>query len=653
MNIKFLNNFGEHKAPTLSIPIAYLITSSIELVNNQKILFLSLWSQRNRKEKADYKVYLYDGGYVSQRLEDEDGTYKWSIACLENLVGYYYQKNKILCDRLQDRERIETFFKVNLKVGEEYNIIDKFQKGLMDEKLNIKHKKITDVIDKAMLKVGTLPKNFENWVYNSPFGFSRYIYYKRKGKNISGYCTECKKDFVITETKLTKKNIKHNNNGTCPKCNKKIEYKAIGKTTQLQDRAEFAIMQKYEKGFIVRYFSGSISYMEHYKNPIMHYYETIREIYTPNNNFLIIKKYEYNEFLQTGITRWCDDSRRREVPKAYFYTRNLKSILADTKWKYSCMYDYAKEVKFLFADVFLIEYLKHPTIEYFIKAKLFKFVDDNLSYYNSDWNGINFEAKKIKDIFGMDMKLFQQMQRLNLGNKGLTQIKKVSEMGKTITDLQLKWLDNNLSDFGYFNKMYQLTTANQIIKYVKTQVSSNHSAYNILSAWCDYIVQCRNLEFDLNNTFILYPQNLLEKHEELNLMCEVKKTKKLNDGIKNVFKVVNEKYSFSNKKNLTIRTVANVSELVAEGQKQRHCVGGMGYAGSMAKGDIAIMVIRAIKEPNKSFYTLELNLKTKKVVQCRGFKNCDMTLEVKKFVESWKNKILSKKDKRVRVKISA
>lgn len=644
MNIKFLNDFGEHKAPTLSIPIPYLITSSIELVNNQKILFLSLWSQRNRKEKADYKIYLYDGGYISQRLENEEGIYKWSKACLENLVGYCYQNNKVLCDRLQDRERIETFFKVKVKVGEEYNIIYKFQKGLMNKKLNIKHKKITDVIDKAMLKVGTLPKNFDNWVYNNPLGFSRYIYYKRKGKNINVYCTSCKKEYVIAETKLTQKNIRHNNNGICPKCNKKIEYKAIGKTTQLQDRAEFAIMQKYEKGFIVRYFSGSINYMEHYKNPIINYYETIREIYIPNNNFLIIKKYEFVEFLQTGVTRWCDDSRRREVPKAYFYTRNLKSILADTKWKYSCMYDYAKEVKFLFADVFLIEYLKHPTIEYFIKAKLYKFVEDNLSYYNSDWGGINFEAKKIKDIFGIDNNLFHQMQELNLGNKGLKLLKEVAKKGKSITNIQIKWLDNNLSNFGYFNKILELTTVHQIIKYVKTQVSSKHSAYNILSAWCDYIVQCRNLKFDLNNTFILYPKNLIERHEELNLMCEAKRTKKLNDGIKNVFKVVNERYSFSNKKDLTIRPVSDVNEIVVEGQNQRNCVGGMGYPGNMAKGNIAIMVIRGIEEPNKSFYTLELNLKNNSVVQCRGFKNCDMTLDVKKFVESWKTKILSKRN---------
>jgi len=653
MNIRFLNNFGEHKAPDTKLPIAYLITSSIELVNKQKILFLSLWSQRDRKEKADYKIYIYDGGYISQSLDDEEGIYKWSVACLENLVGYCYQNNKALCDRLQDRERIETFFKVKLKVGEEYNIIDKFQKGLMNEKLNIKHKKITDVIDKAMLKVGTLPKNFDNWVYNSPFGFSRYIYYKRKGKNISGYCTECKKDFVITETKLTQKNIRHNNNGTCPKCNKKIEYKAIGKTTQLQDRAEFAIMQKYEKGFIVRYFSGSITYMKHYKNPTIHYYETIREIYTPNNNFLIIKKYEYNEFLQTGETRWCDDSRRREVPKAYFYTRNLKSILADTKWKYSCMYDYAKEVKFLFADVFLIEYLKHPTIEYFIKAKLYKFVDDNLSCYNSAWDGINFKAKKIKDIFGIDNHLFQQMQRLNFGNKGLRQIKELVKKEKTITDLQMKWLDNNLSDFGYFNKILELTTVYQIIKYVKTQINSKYSVYNVLNDWCDYVVQCRELNYDLNNTFILYPKNLLERHEELTLMSDSKKLEKYNSKIKNVFENVNKIYAYSDKKKFTIRPVNNVLEIVAEGYKQRHCVAGRGYVESMSKGNIAIMLARTIDEPDKPFYTLELNLRTNSVIQCRGFRNCDMTLDVKKFVESWKTKILSKRDKRVRVSIPA
>jgi len=49
------------------------------------------------------------------------------------------------------------------------------------------------------------------------------------------------------------------------------------------------------------------------------------------------------------------------------------------------------------------------------------------------------------------------------------------------------------------------------------------------------------------------------------------------------------------------------------------------------KGETAIFFVRKLEEPDKPYYTLEW--KDHKVVQCRGFHNCDMTPEVKAFTE--------------------
>ncbi len=272
MKKKSLKNIKEHSAPTEELPVRYIIKTSIEEVENEEVLFLSFFGQAVKNEKADFNLYIWGNNYITQKLQ-KDGTYKWSSAWVYNLICWYPEKLATGTLMKKDRKNIEKV--INIKCpesGDELGVIGKFQQKIMQDKLNIKHQKIKKRIDDVMEKVEELPKDFDKWIHSGPFGYSRYIYYKRETKKIVAFCTECKKEFAIVETKSTKKEIKHNNIGRCPECNKKIVYKAVGKTKNLCDDAYFAIMQKYEDGLIIRYFSGIKTYREHYKNPSLRRY---------------------------------------------------------------------------------------------------------------------------------------------------------------------------------------------------------------------------------------------------------------------------------------------------------------------------------------------------------------------------------------------
>lgn len=84
---------------------------------------------------------------------------------------------------------------------------------------------------------------------------------------------------------------------------------------------------------------------------------------------------------------------------------------------------------------------------------------------------------------------------------------------------------------------------------------------------------------------------------------------------------------------LLIRPCANEGELIAEGKALHHCVAT--YAQSHAAGKTAIFFIRKASEPDKPFYTLEFDEKSKAVRQNRGLRNCDRTEEVKAFEKAW------------------
>ena len=67
-----------------------------------------------------------------------------------------------------------------------------------------------------------------------------------------------------------------------------------------------------------------------------------------------------------------------------------------------------------------------------------------------------------------------------------------------------------------------------------------------------------------------------------------------------------------------IRQPDSTDEIVVEGQKLSHCVGG--YAERHATGKLTIMFLRQKSAPDEPYYTMEVS-NDYKIVQCRGYKN--------------------------------
>lgn len=356
------------------------------------------------------------------------------------------------------------------------------------------------------------------------------------------------------------------------------------------------------------------------------------------------KRYEHTYFLGSGKVRWCNDTGKIDSLKSYLYTRNLNSVLKNTKWKYSCLYEFAKKVAGVQIDAFLTDYIKYPGIEYLIKFKLYNFVDDKLSiYFARNWNDVNFMGKGIKEIFGIEKHIFTQMQRFNLGSEGLSLLKSAFEKGIAFTDQEIKWIVKNKAE-SIIIPLLDYSTPHKIMKYAKEQSNSKYCVHNVLMNWCDYIEQCKNLKFDLNNTFVLYPKNLKEKHEEYSLLADAEELKIFDGKVKEVYEKLSRIATYSSK-DYIIRPAKDVLEIVKEGHKLRHCVGSIQYSQGIANGQRAIFFVRKVKEPETPFYTLDLNLITFSITQCYGYKNSCMNKEVEIFVNRWHKSLTKKKVK--------
>lgn len=626
----------EHKISNEVIYLRYLVKASIEVVEGESILFLSFYKDLDR---AIYKVFINKDSYITQVWEKDH--YRWSKSSIRNLIGWYSYYNipvdmMASCHTIDEREYIAEYLDTECpKAGHELELIMNYQQRLMNNRLEDKHKRIKAKIDEVMDRVPELPKYFDNWIEKGPFHESKYIYYKREGKTIKSYCTHCKRDMDLKEDK----NIKHNNSGTCPKCKNKVTYKAIGKSKNIIDRVNFAIMQRLDEGFIIRHFAGSKIYREHYKEPRVIVSECVREVFRLGSNGLveIISKYDHTLYPGTNEIRWCNgtDNYRYQIGRPYLYSKNLRNVLESTKWKYSCMKEFVEMVHYVDPYKFLKTYIEHPGIEYLIKLKFYTLTNDYIHSYST--NDINLECRDIKEALNLNKEGVKQVQRLNLGFKGLNLLR---GMEKPLTDSQAKWILENVETYDFI-RMTKHTTNHQIIKYIKSQTKVKYSASSVLHDWIDYLRQCEELKFDIKNTFVLFPKDLQAKHEEYSILTKVKDVEKYDKRVKKAAKIINDKYSLYDPY-FVIRAANDVKEIIEEGHMLRHCVGGTHYVRSMAEGSIAIMFIRNIDEPDEPYYTLELNLKSMNVVQCRGFRNCATTAEVREFIEQWKKTLVSK-----------
>ena len=108
----------------------------------------------------------------------------------------------------------------------------------------------------------------------------------------------------------------------------------------------------------------------------------------------------------------------------------------------------------------------------------------------------------------------------------------------------------------------------------------------------------------------LFPKNLMEEHDKLMEMLESEENGKTNLKIWPRYLELS-KYTYNDKKYIIYPAISSEA-MKEEGRHQTNCVGYM-YLDSYAKGKTEIYFIRKIKNPTKSFITLEY--KDKSVVQ--------------------------------------
>ncbi len=296
--------------------------------------------------------------------------------------------------------------------------------------------------------------------------------------------------------------------------------------------------------------------------------------------------------------------------------------------------------KQIFPITYMNLWVKHKNVENLIMQGMVDFVNGKIhkhcdTYYGvgsiNSIRGINFKAKRPHEMLGFTIEEFRTARGDKWDNESVDFYIKAKEYGVKPEDIAV--IRN--SRFSYYDCERLLNYSKNLMKdlrYLGKQIKRFPNENISIDTLKDYRRMMQGLGEDIyGSDSIMYPKNIVLSHDRATLRIEYKKSEELQAKFDKRLEEL-DKYSFE-RDGLIIRPAQSQLELVEEGRRLNHCVGG--YAKDMAIGKTAIFFIRHSDAPDISYFTLELDEKNLKVRQNRGERNCSRTDEVKAFEAEW------------------
>lgn len=637
----------------------WIVDANITEIDNKKAIVLDIYRIKSIEnmyakywpvELPNFRLYMNNDDYITYDYVED----KWRTGTLESVMDLYYsgdfyydnkewhQWNEVVIISEGAKIGIENYINEKIEHSFVYKLYKK-QREIMDAKLKMRHKKITDRIDKRLDGIDKrldgiedIPVDFEEWLESTAFYNSKYIYYEySSSKHKVAHCTHCKKEFKSSE-------VRYNKKMKCPCCGEICICKSIKKTGRIQDECNVALLQRFGDESILREFSCKKIYKSYDEIEIF-YYEIKRIIMKNDTSIKNNEIYEYTEFKQTGKNRWCDNAGRWYTNYLCLYERNIEEVVKDTVFKNSGIFEFATLDKGIKFNVYkyLTQYLSNNSIEKISKIGLLRL---NTELLDKGYGGTDYNKTKAAEILKIDNNLIKILREINGGIKALEVLQDIKKENKYITAEQVKFIEDNDIVWGSMKNIAKYMTISKAIKYLTKQLEIQKvtrekiTIRNLIIDWKDYIEDCEKLKFNLRNDFVLFPKDLIKRHRETSEMVKVENEKEITKNIKKLKEKIGSNYEFEDKE-FKVIFPSDASQIRKEGQDLKHCVGG--YAERFSKGETIILFVRHKEELLKSYYTMEVSLKNT-IVQCRGKSNCSYEddKKLKRFITKYKNQIL-------------
>ena len=328
----------------------------------------------------------------------------------------------------------------------------------------------------------------------------------------------------------------------------------------------------------------------------------------------------HNDFYKAD--KWREYTRNYSIiDYSIVFPNNIKSLLKDTEYKYSCIWDIAKHSTYIDLPKLLQNKNDYAInrIELLAKMKLY-----HLALRANEFSSHG----SFQNIFGVPKDYYPFMKRYNITYKQLEILRLLKE--KDIN--KIRYLEKFV---GYgentdnLEEISQYISLNRFIKYAKM-----HRGKVDTYLYKDYLRFAKLLGFDLKNNRYAFPKKLKEEHDKLEKQYEIQSKKIINKAIiKRSKELSANKYQNNT---FIILPARNLKDLQEESKQQNNCV--RTYAEKYAEGNCDIYFMRTTDKPKKSLVTVEV--KNNKIVQSRIKNNKTPNEKQIQFLQKWEQNVL-------------
>lgn len=633
----------------------YIIRTAVHNISGQRILVLYIYQSENilaGSIKPRWVMFHSRDDFATLSFR-ENAKATWQCSTLDSLDRIGGFDSKCAFYRQQDEARVARFCKCERGA---ISVLGYLQRLISRHReLERKWKKQRAIIER-MKYVPVLPRDLKGFIHREVMPQYTFYDYQRKGPE-RAFCTACRHEVSIAAAK-------HNASGTCPRCKKKITFKSRGKRGRIFDRATVQVLQKAEgNGLVLRIIKVYRSFADSDIPNHFEIWENARQFITlSSSGQCSVDAYYYHYKAGYDLTPWCNGYRPVFDRWKYnftadmsgvLYQRNLSDTLKDTPWAYSQLEAFSGIASFSGVATFLSAYIKRPKIEHLIKMKLYRLVSGIIygGYSYSALQAINFNGENMRAILGIDRPYFPLLRELNPSIDQLHLIRQLLQADHKPSTEQIKWfIASKISNADAAKELLAHMSVHKLQRYVEQQFAPEDEAAlkrvdyykmnTLITDYHDYLCMCKELQYDVKNSFILFPRELKAAHDSVAKTLKDKRTAEQEKAIAGSFDEWQKRYQYQSKELMMIPP-HSAKEIVDEGAALHHCV--RLYVKNVAEKKSVILFVRSVDEPDKSLCTVEV--KDGQVTQARGFDNAEPPAQITAFIEQWKQRVLYAADK--------
>lgn len=633
----------------------YIIRTAVRNIAGQRILVLYIYQRESilaGSIKPRWVMFHSRDDFATLSFR-EDAKATWQCSTLGSLDRIWGFDSKCAFYRQQDESRVARFCKCERGA---ISMLGYLQRLISYRKeLERKWKKQRAIIER-MKYVPVLPRDLKGFIHREVMPQYIFYDYQRKGPE-RAFCTACRHEVSIAAAK-------HNASGTCPRCKKKITFKCRGRRGRIFDRATVQVLQKAEgNGLVLRIIKVYRSFADSDIPNHFEIWENARQFITlSSSGQCSVDAYYYHYKAGYDLTPWCNGYRPVFDRWKYnftadmsgvLYQRNLSDTLKDTPWAYSQLEAFSGIASFSGVATFLSAYIKRPKIEHLIKMKLYRLVSGIIygGYSYSALQAINFNGENMRAILGIDRPYFPLLRELNPSIDQLHLIRQLLQADHKPSTEQIKWfIASKISNADAAKELLAHMSVHKLQRYAEQQFAPEDEAAlkrvdyykmnTLITDYHDYLCMCKELQYDVKNSFILFPRELKAAHDSVAKTLKDKRTAEHEKAIAGSFDEWQKRYQYQSKELMMIPP-HSAKEIVDEGAALHHCV--RLYVKNVAEKKSVILFVRSVDEPDKSLCTVEV--KDGQVTQARGFDNEEPPAQITAFIEQWKQRVLYASDK--------